>query len=185
MLDEGNYKAVAVSTGLGVSGTGTEQIGIMFRTSEGVAVGYRGYFTEKTTERTIQSLRNCGWNGNDLSVFTETNEAECVKLLPNEVEIVVEHKPPMTPEGRTYAEVKWVNKIGSGVVTMKDKLDANRARAFAERMKGACLAVPAQSGGAPRPPAQPARNEQRRPAPPVSRDEPPPGFFDDNDDFPR
>lgn len=188
MLNEGSYRAVGISTGLGVAGTGSEQIGIMFRITsgpdEGASVGWRGYFTEKTTQRTIESLRNCGWTGNDLSVFADANETECARLLPNEVEIVVEHKPPMTPEGRTYAEVKWVNKVGSGVVSMKDKLDPSRAKSFAERMRGACAAVPAQTGGSPRP-AQAQRNEQRRPAQQSHRDEPPPGFFDDDDDFPR
>jgi hypothetical protein len=185
MLSEGKYKAVAVSTGLGEAGTGTAQIGVMFRITQGESagsvVGWRGFFTDNTTQRTIESLRHAGWTGYDLSVFTETTEVECERLLPSEVEIVVEHKPPTTPEGRTFAEVRWVNKLGTGVVSMKNKLDMNKAKAFAERMKAACVAVPATSTHAPRTHKKPSvPNNQRSPA--FDETEPPEGMFDD--DFP-
>lgn len=190
MIEEGKYRAVATSAALGTSTGGTEQIGIMFQVTQGEyagsGVGYRGFFTDKTFERTIESLRYAGWTGNDLSVFTECDEAACQRLLPNEVEIVVEHEAPTTPDGKMYARVKWVNKLGSGVVSMKNKMDASAARSFAERMRGACAAVPVATGtpqtqrqAPPKSNGTQARPSQNR------RDEPPPGFFDDNDDFPR
>lgn len=192
MIEEGKYRAIATSAALGTSQNGSEQIGIMFQVTQGEhagsGVGYRGYFTDKTYERTIESLRHAGWSGNDLSVFTECDESACNQLLPSEVEIVVEHEAPTTPEGKMYARVKWVNKLGAGVVSMKNKMDAGTAKSFAERMRGACAAVPVAAGAAPVSPRQP---QQQRPATPVARpaanrrDEPPPGFFDDNDDFPR
>jgi hypothetical protein len=183
MIEEGKYRAVGVSTGLGEAKTGTPQIGVMFRVvggqADGMVVGWRGYFSDKTTQRTIESLRYCGWNGNDLSVFTETNEEECYRLLPSEVEIVVEHEAPTTPDGKAYAKVAWVNKLGTGTVTMKNKLDANRAKAFAESMRGACAAVPASGASSPR---KPPGQAQTRPA--LRSVEPPQGRFDDDDDFP-
>lgn len=163
IVAEGKCKGRAIHTVLGFAGTGSEQIGIMFRIvggdDDGRSVPYRGYFTEAAMERTVESLRACGWQGQDLSVFNGATEAECAELLPDEVLLTIEHQPPMTPDGKTYAQVQWVNRLGSGVVHMKNKMNDHAARSFAERMRGVVAAIPAHSSGAPRQQPRPAAQQ--------------------------
>ena len=73
MLAAGNYRGRPVRAALGTSSKGTEQIAVEFELIEpaGERMTWYGFFTEATTDRTIESLRHCGWQGNDLSVFVE------------------------------------------------------------------------------------------------------------------
>lgn len=196
MIEAGKYRARAVNSALGLSGNGSEQIGILWRVTEGTesdtCVQWRGYFTESTTARTIESLRYAGWTGNDLSAFIEADEIELQSLLPDEVEIVVEAKEGIDefgkPNGKFYPEVRWVNRLGSGTVSMKNKMDSNSARAFAERMRGACCAIPVSAGAKQKKPAASSAVRPAQQRPPASRaPSPPPGRFDDDEaeDFPR
>src|SRR3954462_1979761 len=51
---------------------------------KGRRIAWIGYFTEATTERTIQALRYCGFRGDDLA-------AAITQKLDQKVQIVVEH----------------------------------------------------------------------------------------------
>lgn len=213
MIEEGRHKGRAVSATLGVSDTGSEQIGVMFVITEGNAknstVSYRGFFTDATFERTIESLRYMGWTGNDLSVFLDVDEVGCYELLPDEVELVVEHEQSSTADGRVFPKVRWINKICAGSVSMKNKMDKASAKAFAERLLGACVAAPVSAGkqsaqaqdrNNQRVPAQSQHVQQSRQQTPArippgtrvnqidnsayrggtNRNQPPPGFFDED-----
>ena len=125
IIPEGKYAAVARQHKLGETSNGKEQIGIMFEIIRGPQAGrnvlWRGFFTEKTWERTLESLRFCGWKGDDLSNIGE---------LPYEVEIDVEHE---NYRDKTFARVAWVNRRGG--VAMQNPLEGNALREFAAAMK--------------------------------------------------
>lgn len=130
----GTWKAKGVEAALGdASSSGNETIAIGFVALEGEPKGrqitWYGYFTEKTFDRTIESMRYCGWEGNDLSRLES-----CTR---NEVYIVVEHEEDQ--EGEMRARVRWVNSGGG--VALKNRMDVGSAKAFAERMKGRVLAL--------------------------------------------
>jgi hypothetical protein len=89
----GKYKARAV--GQVVVGKskdkGTPYIEFYFEVTQGENKGgsarWTGYFTDKTSDRTIEALQICGWEGEDLSEFEDNG---LHGLDTNEVQIVVE-----------------------------------------------------------------------------------------------
>lgn len=131
------YRARAAVWGLGESGTGKEQVAVEFKVlTEGAAeqsLTWYGYFTDGAIEKTIESLRNCGWQGDDLSQLDG--------LGANEVDIVVEDE---TYEGKTTARVQWVNKVGA--LAIKTPLTPDRAKSFAAAMKDRIRAVELAGG---------------------------------------
>lgn len=153
MTTEGKHIARAVEWGLGTASTGTEQIAVLFDILQGPDAGERitwyGFFTEKTWERTVESLRACGWTGSDLSVLDG--------LDANDVQLVVENE--QNDQGQIYPRVRWVNKVGGGL-GLKQQLEPAAARTFAQRMRGQILAFD-QENGKPKPASKPANTPLR------------------------
>lgn len=159
-MDEGTYKAKAVDVELGYAQTGTPQVAVLFEVLEGDEAGSRitwyGYFTDGTSQRTIESLRNCGWKGNDLSELEPS-------LLPDDVQIVVQHQEY---NGAMRAKVAWVNKVGAGTIAMKERMTPEQRKQFAAQMKGACMAIGGTQAASParQAPAQRSAVPAQRPA---------------------
>lgn len=125
MIPIGKYVARAQNAELGYTQNGTEQVGVPFRIVEGPQEGqtitWYGFFSDKCVDRTLQSLRHCGWKGDDLTDLSTVGDED--------VELDIIHD---THQGKTKAKVAWVNQIGGG--GMKNKMGAAEAAAFAERM---------------------------------------------------
>lgn len=152
MIAEGTWKARGVDAALGYTSGDNEQVAVDLVLLEGDDAGqhitWYGYFTEKTVERTVESLRLLGWATDDL--------ADLTGIEANEVYIVIAHEEDQ--EGKPHARVRWIN--GSGGLALKKRMDAGDAKAFAERMKGHVLShkqrmTGAQSSAGPTP-AKPA-----------------------------
>jgi hypothetical protein len=164
MIAPGKYLGTPVSAALGFTSSGSEQIAVLFEFLEpaGERLTWYGYFTEKTFDRTIESLRACGWMGSSLDEFGSEH-------LPGgfnrQVELVVTHEEY---NGKTSARIAFVNNVGGGMA-LKSAMDANQARAFAAKMKGRIAALGMPSS-APTPTAKPAV----KPAPKVRAAPPPP-----------
>lgn len=129
MIEKGTYTAKAVEWKLGVTGTGKEQIAVLFQLEDGSQITWYGYFTEKTTERTLDSLEYMGWDGVDIS--------NPVGLDRNEVRVVIDHEVS-EQDGKTYARVKWVNRMGG--LAVKEELTGGALQSFKQRMQGAVMA---------------------------------------------
>jgi hypothetical protein len=158
MTLHGTYRARAVSGGLGFAKNGTEQLGVDFVITEGPSEGQHvtwwGFFTDKTADRTIESLRIMGWQGDDLCDLTGIDQ--------NPVDLVIEaeeYEDKRTGEIRSIGKVRWVNRAGG--LSLKDAMSPQQAREFAARMRGRVVAL----GGSKRPQA-PANGPARKPAPP-------------------
>lgn len=144
MLQPGKYQAKPIDAQLATAKTGTEQVGVKFELLDPYALGetvvWYGYFTDKTWQRSIESLRYCGWKGDDLSdltsIYHEDNKST--------VELVIEHE--VGNDGQTRARVKWVNRGGGATVT--NPMNNNEAKSFAARMKAKVATVNAAMGGA-------------------------------------
>jgi len=173
MIPEGHHRARAVDGALGYTQAGNEQLAVSFQLLDGELQGQRitwyGYFTEKTTERTFESLEHCGWQGDDLSDLTGIDR--------NEVVLVIEHETG--DDGVERARVRWVNAAAG--IAMKDRMEPGDAKAFAQRMRGQLVARRAAKGQAPAATrqAQPRANAQPRREPPL-RNSPAP----ESDDIP-
>lgn len=175
-LEKAYYRAKAKSWDLGTAETGTDQVAVEFEVVEGEQKGARitwyGFFTEKTEERTFEALRICGWTGTDLSDLTG--------LDANVVELACEPEDsqpnPETGEIKTRLRVRWVNR--SGGIVMKNRMDEDKKKVLAAKMKARLAAFDAK-----------ARAEGRQSAPPPVRPPPanggpPPGHPAAIDDIP-
>lgn len=162
-MENGIYRGRAVSAMLGETATGKEQVAIQFEFLEmNEQLTYYGYFTDAAREHAFKALRAAGWTGDDLSDLSGVGGPDAP-----EVSLVVENEEY---QGHVYPKIRWVNVPGGGPA-VKNPLSADKAKAFAARMKGAVLAFD-KSAGTPK--AKPvSRTGPLSPEPPPNMDEPP------------
>lgn len=132
-IPAGKYRARVKTADFGFTSNGSEQVQVIFDILDpdydGETVPWWGYFSEKTAERTMQSLRYCGWKGDDVTNLEGISD--------NEVELEVEHN---TYNGKTNARVAWVNRPGSGGgITVKAPMPEDKRKAFAKKMKALAI----------------------------------------------
>lgn len=134
----------------------------------GESLTWYGFFTDKTLDRTVESMRACGWQGVDLTDLSGMDA--------NEVVLVVEHETDES--GAIRPRVRWVNSQGG--LAMSNALAGDDLAAFAATMRGRIAALdPRQARSkptqrpAPAPRTTPATT-QRRAGTPDGRPEPPP-----------
>ena len=117
----------------------TPQVCVTFEILRGPYAGQRiswfGYFTDKSEKRTLEALRICGFEGDDIDKFSDQRPT-------NEVQLVIEHETD--EEGKTRAKVAWVNDptFGGGM-KMENALTGGELRKFGAKFKAALKAIPA------------------------------------------
>lgn len=125
------YIARADSNEMVESKDGNPYVIVDFVIEEGERNGeilkWMGFFTEKTATRTIESLRVCGWKGDDVSSLDG--------LSDNLVQITAGFE---TYNDKEYERVRWVNAIGSSAV--KKVMSSEQRKEFAQKLRGAVLA---------------------------------------------
>ena len=131
------------------------------------------YFTDRTQERSIESLLHFGFASDDLSVLADADEQKCSELLPEIVEYVC---APEEYQGNWQLKVKWVNKPGRGKFAPKKKLEGSDLKSFAAQFKGALRNA--------RGPQQPRSSQSRNGSAPKTEPHPnAPEAADDNVPF--
>lgn len=173
-------EARGVLGALGRTGGGKPQVAVELELLSGPDAGHcitwYGYFTDDTTQRTIESLRHLGWKGNNLSVLDGIDQ--------NVVSIEINHEEY---NGEQQAKVRWINAPGG--LAMKEVMDPAEALQFARSMKGAVVQANATakakaSGAAKAPAASAPRAQQRAAAKPANAaNDAPPDFGDDDIPF--
>lgn len=143
LIAAGQWKARPTAAALGTTEkSGSETVAVGFVIDEGPSQGrsitWYGYFTDKTEERTIESLRYCGWHGDMINDLIEIGQDPEVRVY-----LAIEHEPDQ--EGVIRARVRWVN--AGGGVALKNRMDPGAALSFAQRMRGKILAMGAKAGG--------------------------------------
>ncbi len=149
MIPEGYYNATAVPVAtdngpqkvqFGFTKENKRQVAVCFEILDGEYAGHKltwfGYFTEKTTERTIQALRYCGFRGDDLMAAND-------QALDQAVSITVEHAEYL---GKVSAKVAWVNAPGGGGFKLSAPMKKDDLRRFAAEMKMAVRGIPDAPG---------------------------------------
>lgn len=151
---KGKYRGLPIDGGLGETSTGKEEVAIAFdflaEELKGQRITGYFYFTDGTIESTYKALRACGWKGTEL-----TDWLDFKKALPNpeEVELVIEPEVVKDAKGavqieadgvtpKMRARVRWVNPVGR--MGLREPLAADKAAAFAARMKAKLLALDQQ-----------------------------------------
>lgn len=126
---------------------GDPQICVNFEIVSGPHAGHRvawyGYFTEKTAKRTVESLRYCGFKGDDLM-------GALAQKLDNQVSIKIEHNEY---QGKVSERVAWVNQPGGPGVRLQAPMNTADLRSFSARMKASVAGVPEATDGRKAPPA--------------------------------
>lgn len=163
-LENGTYKARAAQWDLGLTGTGKEQVAVMFELLDPAFAGQRitwfGYFTEKALPITVKALRTMGWQGDDL--------LNLQGLDGNEVELVIANE---TYEGKTRPKVQFVNAVGGGL-SLATPMAPDQQRSFAAQMRMRIAAINAGEGAQKSAPKQrPSPASDRRPEPPPITDD--------------
>lgn len=158
----------AKSWALGVSSTGKEQVAVSFPIPDAEGGEYHlawyGFFTEGTVERTIESLRLLGFEGDDLT--------NLVGLDKNSVELVIEEEEYPQGSGQFQEKIQWINRGGGALV--KTPLEGEKAKTFAALMREKFRVHDAQAGKKPAAAAKP-KTPNRAPPPsgPLGGDPPP------------
>ena len=136
----GKHPARAVSAVLGVANTGTEQVAIEYEFTDGPNKGKRithyAYFTDKTMDRSVETLRISGFEGEDLTDLSSLS----APTTPV-VQLVLDHEEH---NGVSQVRVKWVNRLGGPAV--KQAMEPDQARDFANRMRAHLVAYDKQHG---------------------------------------
>lgn len=94
------------------------------------------YFGDNSIDRSVESLRICGFKGDDIDQFFGQRPE-------NEVSIVVEHEEY---DGKTRAKVKWINKPGGGGLVLQKRLAGADLKKMSARMKQRMKAAPVYEG---------------------------------------
>jgi len=160
-LQAGTYRARATKALLAQVGKNeTPAMQVVFQIQDegphqGETIRWDGWLTDKTQDRTIESLQHCGWTGDDISTFAKDG-APMQGMDLNDVELVVELETyEKDGEKKTAAKIAWVNRIGGGRgLNVENAMPEAKALAFAERMKGIVLKSRAKTGATA--PASPA-----------------------------
>lgn len=163
MIEPQTVKARASESALGYTANDTEQVAIDFELLEGDDQGkhitWYGFFTDKTIEVTLKSLRTCGFTSDNLADLNLPVDENGIGT--NEVTLVIEHEEDL--EGNPRARVRWIN--GGGGVALKTRMDAGAAAAFAERMKGHVLAHKQRTAPSAEQSPNGGRRSERQPPP--------------------
>lgn len=130
LIDPGTYPAQPLEAELTETKKGDPCVVVSFEIAHGQRISWWGYFTDKTQRRTIESLRHCGWDGDNLGDLSSISPESPT------VELVIEHEEY---EGKVRARVQWVNRLGGGIATAP--MAADKRAAFAARMKGLVIEV--------------------------------------------
>lgn len=130
---EGRFRARAIEGAWGHTQKGNVQVAVQFKLETNRCLTWYGYLTDATEERTMNSLITCG----------VTDLETLAGLDANEVELVIEHEEY---NGKTSARVQWVNRLGSGGVALKDKVEGNERSAMLAKHRGNFLKLRREAG---------------------------------------
>jgi hypothetical protein len=128
---KGTFTATPEDWQFGSSDNNNEYLLVKFRVEPGGEIVYwRGFFTEKTWRRTVESLKHCGWDGQELASLDDMTAQN--GMGTSSVELVLDEEEY---EGEMRTQVRWVNKIGGQPLKVKAPLEGEAKRRFLARMQ--------------------------------------------------
>lgn len=135
MIEPGYYKAKAVSASLGYTSNGNEQVAMLVDMVDlGKQMTWYGYFTDKTADRTLESLMIAGWDGDSLVTFEGLGSTEFVAVVEED-----------TYNGETRTRISWINRARSGGPKLNNPMSDVQMQNFASKMKGRAMALKKKS----------------------------------------
>lgn len=187
VIPAGKYLATAVSSALGHTSAGGEQVAVELDIHrDGQHIGTRtwyGYFTERSLRTTEKALAALGFDIGERNIAElGPEDAARSPVAGVQCRVTIEHETnPDTNEVRD--RVRWINHIDSGGPVIRERMSPAQAHQFGEGLRARVLAQrgPQQAAAprkaAPRPPAQAAR--PAAPAPATAAPPPPEDPYED------
>lgn len=120
---ESIYEARCIAIGIETTMKGDDYISADFDVVSGdetYTVEWRGWLTEKTERKTMETLRLLGWQGDDIY-----NDLAAEGCLRNKVELDVRHEEY---KGKTTARVSFINGPDLDPAATEKKREAKRDR---------------------------------------------------------
>ena len=155
VVPEGIYRAKPVKASWRVSPEKkTKFLAVAFAISDGEFAGrivsWQGWMTDNSWDRTVDSMKNMGFDTDDLRDLSQLTE---------EVSIDVQQEEYENDKGESVviAKVSWVNALGAA---FGDPMDPDAMATFAEKMKGRLRKKGLQGGG-----SSPAPRDEEGPPP--------------------
>lgn len=129
-MEEGRYVATCVNIDFATTEKGNNYARLVMRIApgeqfEGEDVFYYMYFTEKTSQRSVDTLRTLGWTGDNIADVTHHD-------IQTAVEIDVQRNEY---EGKLSFRVGWINAIGEYGPLPKKMNDEQRTQFGREMMR--------------------------------------------------
>lgn len=139
VIQDGNYRGRAVGPGVLMESKEKKTPSVLVKCQlldyPETFLYWNGWLTDAAQERTIESLRHCGWRGTDITDITFPEDNEVILVVKTE-----------EYEGKRHSKVAFINGTRAKV---ESNMDPASAKAFSERMRGALLAYDAKN---PQPP---------------------------------
>ena len=131
------YAAMPIAWDLGEAKNGSDQVAVVFQiiehpTDAGRTTTWYGSFTDNSAKRTLESLRYCGLQGDDL--------IKMEGMGSRKVRIDMERD---TYEGKTRLKVAWVTRYDTGGVKLNKVMEDKSRRGFAAKYKQLLAAMAA------------------------------------------
>lgn len=161
MIPEGKYKVRGVEGALvAVGQNNTEAVQVIVEIAQdgphkGERYRWDGWLTEKTAQRTLESLRHLGWKTDMLDDLAGIQDKEAVAVIEHETN---------ERDGKVYPRVQWINGVGASI---KEEQRVNGAGAKALAQRFAAMARGTRAG-ATSSGAVAAPNSGRQPAKPAA-----------------
>lgn len=151
MIQPGTYKALLVDWGMEKSPEkGTLAVALVFRlaTAAGSSdMTWRGYLTEKTTDRTLDTLDMLGFKGSSFDDLIEGSMGKSRPLNTSKVvECVVTHQEY---NGKTYARIDWINDPEKFAIKRVQKGDPALSSAAASLIRRRAMSPVSADGDLP------------------------------------
>jgi hypothetical protein len=145
MIPKGKYPVRAIEGAIVTKKSGAVGVDVIVELAEGEHAGERlrwyGHLINKDgtnseyAQRVLESLRYLGWRTDDLADLAGLGEGTAIA--------VVEHKPATDGSGKVFAEVTWINALGSGAkIADEQRVTGSAAKQLGQRFAALARGVP-------------------------------------------
>ena len=133
-IEPGYYKAKAISAQAGFTNNGVEQVAMLVDLIDlNKQMTWYGYFTERSCDRTLESLMIAGWDGVNLGSFNGIGSTEFVAVVEEE-----------EWEGQKRTRISWINRARSGGPKLNNPMSEVQVQELSQRLKGRAMAIKAK-----------------------------------------
>lgn len=140
-VQPGKFLAKVADYGVDTTKTGKSYVAIWFEVEGAGTVRWRGWLTEKTIEKTLETLALCGLKGDLLAVA----DGPVSGALDKDIQVQIDVVKSKDKEGKDtkYTEVRWVNRVGGAKF---DRAMASKGKEKLSEFQGKWIGIKEKMG---------------------------------------